>query len=98
MNTATLITRCLTLFRYIPYLLIEDGTAPNPLSELQQKKLIVKMLPEMWQQHMEYAGISTVNTELARMLEFINNQWKHETIGVDSNKRNGAFNEDTRQV
>ena len=44
---------------------------------------------------MEDAGLFPANTELARMLEFINNQWKHETIRQDSNKCSGTFNEDT---
>ena len=95
MNPSTFITRCTTLFRYVPYLSMEDGTAPIPFSGIQQKKLIIKMLPEMWQQCMEDAGISTVNMELTRMLEFMNNQCKLETIRQEPLKRNNTSNDDT---
>ena len=56
------------------------------------------MLPETWQQWMEDAGISTVNAELSRILEFMNNQWKPETVEKGSLKINNTSNEDTGQV
>ena len=95
MNPSMFITRCLTLFRYVSYLSVEDGTAPALFSELQQRKFIAKILPEAWQQLMEDAGISPANTELARILEFTNNQWKCEVIRQEPITCINTFNEDT---
>ena len=95
MNPSAFITRCMTLFHYFPYLSMEDGSSPTPFSEVQQRKFISKMLPEAGQQCMEDSGIFPSNTELTRMLEFINNQWKCETIRQDPIKCSGIFNEDT---
>ena len=98
MNPSMYITRCMTLFRYVPYLSMENGDAPRPFSETQQKKFIIKMVPDLWQQRMEDAGLSPANTELTRILEFFNNQWKREVTGQGSNKRNNTFNNDIRRV
>ena len=77
---------------------MESGDAPRPFSEVQQKKFIIKMAPDLWQQRMEDAGLSPANTELTRILEFFNNQWKREVTGKGSNKRNNTFNNDTQRV
>ena len=94
MNPSVFITRCLTLFRYVPYLSVEDGTAPALFSDLQQKKFVIKMLPERWQQRMEDAGISAANTGLPSILEFMNNQWKRELMDKGGNKRNNTSYQD----
>ena len=98
MNPSVFITRCLTLFRYVSYLSVEDGTAPALFSDLQQKKFVIKMLPERWQQRMEDAGISAANTGLPSILEFMNNQWKRELMDKGVNKRNNTSSQVNRRV
>ena len=61
MSPSTFINRCMNLLHYVPYLSMEDRTAPSLFSEVQQSKFITKMLPETWQQCMEDAGIFPAN-------------------------------------
>ena len=56
------------------------------------------MLPETWQQCMENTGMLMVNTELSRMLEFMNNQWKREISGQEPLKINDTSNKITQGV
>jgi hypothetical protein len=78
------------LFRYVPFLSQSDGTAPDPIPEQQQRKLVANMFPDAWVEKMEDANIIPANTDMGRILEYMNKQWKHEVNRSSGQKRSSG--------
>jgi hypothetical protein len=89
MTVPEFVERMLLLFRYSVYLLTDDGGEPDPTTELQQRRYIVKAFPEPWITNLTNAGLSAARSTIPEIIDYMQNQASMET--QSTRKRSNTY-------